>query len=396
MKPRRGATPIPKARPSFVRSAFFFLLPTPLLVLLLTLLIAAGCGVPGDPVPPSPPIPNPVTDLKAHQIGDGVLLTFTLPSKSTLGERLTQTPTMEVFRGSLKPDGEPDARSFRLVDTVPGSLLSTYAQGDQVSFPERFSAEETSEHPGETAIYRVRTRVSERKVSADSNDATLSLYPVPERIGALETHLTENNIQLTWSPVTRTSSGTPLPTPPEYHVYRGELDPASATAAAKNLHNAVWKLPLLEIATTDKPEYQDSGFDYGRTYAYVVRSVVLVNGAPLESGDSQPAILTPKDVFPPAAPQDVVAAILPGASPGTSVVDLSWAINTETDLEGYRVYRSERENEQGQLLTPELLPSSAYRDSNALEGRRYWYTVTAVDHAGNESRPSASVLVEIP
>jgi hypothetical protein len=388
MKPRRGATRIPQARPSFV--------PAPFLLLLPAILLAAGCGVPGEPTPPSPPIPTAVTDLKVLQVGDGVLLTFTLPSKSTRGERLTQTPTMEVFRGSLKPDGKPDARSFRVVETVPGAILVSYAQGDQVSFREPFSADETQEHPGQTAVYRVRTRVSERKESADSNDATLSLYPVPERIGALETHLTENSIQLTWAPVARTSSGTPLATPPEYHVYRGELDAASATAAAKNLHDAVWKLPLLEIATTDKPEYQDSGFDYGRTYAYVVRSVVLVNGTPLESGDSQAAVLTPKDVFPPAAPQDVVSAILPGGGPGTSVVDLSWAINTETDLEGYRVYRSERENEQGQLLTPELLPSPAYRDSNVLAGRRYWYTVTAVDHAGNESRPSAALLVEIP
>jgi hypothetical protein len=388
MKPRRGATPIPQARLSFVRSRLCFLLST--------ILIAAGCGVPGEPVPPSPPIPTAVTDLKGLQVGDGVLLTFTLPSKSTLGDRLTQTPTMEVFRGSLRSDGKPDTRSFRLVDTVPGSLLGSYAQGDQVSFLESFPADETHEHPGETAVYRVRTRVSERKESADSNDAVVTLYAVPERTRALETHLTENSIQLTWPPVTRTSSGAPLTTPPEYHVYRGELDPASATAAAKNLHDAAWKLPLLEIAITDKPEYQDSGFDYGRTYAYVVRSVIHVNGAELESGDSPPAILTPKDVFPPAPPQDVVAAILPGASPGISVVDLSWAINTETDLEGYRVYRSERENEQGQLLTPELLPSSAYRDSDVLRGRRYWYTVSAVDHAGNESRPSASLLVEIP
>jgi len=29
-------------------------------------------------------------------------------------------------------------------------------------------------------------------------------------------------------------------------------------------------------------------------------------------------------------------------------------------------------------------------------GQRYWYTVTAVDRAGNESAPSAAVIVEIP
>ena len=155
-------------------------------------------------------------------------------------------------------------------------------------------------------------------------------------------------------------------------------------------------MPLLQIATLKSPEYQDSGFDYGKTYVYIVRTEIIVNGTPVESGDSKPAILTPKDIFPPAAPQDLVAAILPGASPGTSVIDLSWAINSETDLAGYRVYRSERENEQGQSLTPNLLPSPAYRDSGVLSGRRYWYAVSAVDRAGNESSPSTPVLVEVP
>jgi hypothetical protein len=238
--------------------------------------------------------------------------------------------------------------------------------------------------------------VSERKVSADSNDATLVLYPVPERIKSIETQVTERAIELRWTPPAQTSAGDPLPPVAEYRVFRGELDPTSQAAAEKDLHDAVWKVPLLQLASTKTSEYQDFGFDYGKPYVYVVRTEIIVNGTPVESGDSKPAILTPKDIFPPAPPQDLVAAALPGASPGTSVIDLSWAINTETDLAGYRVYRSERENEQGQSLTPNLLPSSAYRDSGVLSGHRYWYTVTAVDRAGNESSPSTPVLVEVP
>ena len=283
-----------------------------------------------------------------------------------------------------------------MVDTVPSSLLSSDVQDGKVHFLEPVPAEETRAHPGETVIYRVRTRVSERKASADSNDVSLQLFAVPERIDAAETLLTENCIQLSWAAPKRTSAGEPPPAILEYHVLRGELDPASAAAAEKDLHAAVWKLPLLQIASTSAPEYQDTGFDYGKTYAYVVRSVINANGAPLESGDSRPAILTPKDIFPPAAPQDVVAALLPGASPGTLVVDLSWAINLDTDMAGYRVYRSEQGDQRGQLLTPELLPTPAYRDSSVLPGRRYWYTVAAVDRAGNESAPSTTLLVEIP
>lgn len=356
----------------------------------------AGCGAPGEPTPPAPPIPVAVTDLAGRQLGDAVLLSFTVPLKSTLGLRLNEVPTMEVWRGHLRSDGTPDPHSFRLVDTVPAAILQTYVQDGQVSFPDPLRPEELRANTGEIALYRVRTRISERKSSADSNEIHVDLYPVPRSVDSLEAKTTERYIQLTWAPPTSTSAGAQLPPIREYHVYRGELDPASASAADKDLHAGVWQVPLLQIAVATAPEYQDSGFDFDKTYAYVVRSVISEGGSLLESGNSRPAIITPKDTFPPAAPQDVVATPLPGASPGNSVVDLSWTINLETDVAGYRVYRSETENGRGPLVTPDLLPTPSFRDNNVASGRRYWYTVTAVDRAGNESPPSAATLVEVP
>jgi fibronectin type 3 domain-containing protein len=105
--------------------------------------------------------------------------------------------------------------------------------------------------------------------------------------------------------------------------------------------------------------------------------------------------VVPKDTFPPAAPLGIVAAVQPGATPGSAAVELSWSINVEPDLTGYRVYRSEQEGARGTLLTPDLLPSPAYRDNSVQTGQRYWYTVTAVDRAGNESTPSPAVAVEV-
>jgi hypothetical protein len=387
MKSREVAHPAP---PILLDS-----LPAFLCVLLISFLVA-GCGAPGEPTPPSPPIPVAVTDLKARQLGDAVLLTFTLPTKNTLGLRLSETPTLEVWRGGLRPDGTPDPKSFHLADTVPSTILSSYVDEGKIAFPEPVQPDELRARAGETAIYRVRTRVSERKASADSNEAFVDLYPVPQRIETLEAKPTEKSIQLSWTPPSSTSAGAQLPPIREFHIYRGELDPASATAAEKDLHAAVWKLPLLQIGVSTTPEYQDATFDFGRTYAYAVRSVISEGGVLLESGDSRPVIITPKDVYPPAAPQDVVAATIPGSTPGSYELELSWAINLETDLAGYRVYRSESENAKGQLITPELLPTPSFRDSTVAAGHRYWYTVTAVDRAGNESVPSSVTLVEIP
>jgi hypothetical protein len=384
---RQVAQPSPPVLLDFLLTAGF---------LVLSLLAASGCGAPGEPTPPSPPIPVAVTDLTAYQLGDAVLLHFTLPAKSTLGLRLADVPTLEVWRGNLRPDGTRDPRSFRQVDTVPSAILSGYVQEGEVSFPEPVPPDELRARAGETALFRVRTRVSERKASANSNEVAVQLYPVPQAIADLSAKVTEKYIQLTWTVPTGSSAGTPLPPIQEYHVYRGELDPASVAAAEKNLHDAKWKTPLMQIGVAGAVEYQDSSFDFGKTYAYVVRTVIPEGGSALESGDSNPAILTPKDIYPPAPPQDLVAAVLPASNAGSFMVDLSWAINFETDLAGYRVYRSENAESRGQLLTPEILPTPSFRDTQVLPGHLYLYTVTALDRAGNESAPSAVARVGIP
>ncbi len=364
-------------------------------LLLVVLFVAGGCGAPGEPLPPSPAIPVAISDLAAEQAGDAVLLTFTMPKKSVRGERLKEVPTLEVLRGSLKADGTVDAKSFRVVDTVPGSLIANYTQQGKVGFRDPVPAGEIKEHVGETLVYRLRTRVSDKKTSADSKDVSLRLYAVPARIESLYARFTERGVQLKWAVPDKTSGGEPLDQIQEFHVYRGELDAASATAAAKDLGRAVWKVRPLQLAATAGAEFLDTGFDYGKTYAYLVRSVVLADGVQRESGDSQAAVVTPRDIFPPAAPQGIVAAVIPGNSAGSWVVDLSWSINVETDLAGYRVYRSEQEGTPGQLLSPDLLPTPAYRDNSVSSGKRYWYTVTAVDRAGNESAPSAAVAEDV-
>lgn len=365
-------------------------------VLFSSILFADGCGAPGEPLPPAPPTPIAITDLEARQAGDAVQLSFTMPNKSTLGARLMEVPTLEVLRGSFKPDGTVDEKSFRVVDTVPGPVVNEYVLKGKVEFPDAISPQELKTHAGEPVLYRVRSYVSPKKISPSSPDVSLKLYPVPAPISPVEVELTENYaIDLKWHAPKGTTAGEPLGAIPEYHIYRGELDPQTAEAAKLEPRKGTWKTPLLKIAVTTIPEYHDVGFDYGNTYAYTVRSVVQVQGLMLESSDSPLVVLTPRDTFPPAAPQGLVAAVLPGATAEEKVVDLSWSINLETDLAGYRIYRSEQEGTRGEPLTKELLPTPAYRDTSVHNGQKYWYSVTAVDKAGNESAPSPPIAVEV-
>jgi hypothetical protein len=354
-------------------------------------LFAMGCGAPGEPIAPAPPVPVAITDLAARQAGDGVQLTFTLPNKTIAGDKLSEPPAVEILRSALKPDGTADSQSFRVVYTIPDSLINNYTAEGHVLFTDAVPPEEIRAHPGASLAYRVRTRASRKRASADSNTVTTRVYPVPERIASVQVRVTETAIELGWLAPTRISGGGPLSGVSGYHIYRGEIDPSSADAAAKDLAQAVWISPLTLLAPSPATSYVDTFFDFGKTYLYMVRSVVLVEGNTLESSDSVPSIVTPRDIFPPAAPQGLIAAVLPSTAPGVLEVALSWSINLETDLAGYRVYRSEQQGQRGQLLTPDLLLTPSYRDTTILVGHHYWYSVTSVDRAGNESQPSGPV-----
>jgi fibronectin type 3 domain-containing protein len=156
-----------------------------------------------------------------------------------------------------------------------------------------------------------------------------------------------------------------------------------------------WIVPMALVANSDAPNYRDTQFDFAKTYVYLVRSVTTASGNPLESSDSDPLVLIPVDIFPPATPQEVAVAVLVNPSTGSTEVDLSWSINAEPDLAGYRVYRSEQQEDRGQLVTPDLLLSPAYRDTSVAPDHSYWYRVTAVDRSGNESVPTPPVAADV-
>jgi fibronectin type 3 domain-containing protein len=221
------------------------------------------------------------------------------------------------------------------------------------------------------------------------------VFPVPAPIVSVEARVTESGVELTWPVPAGTAAGEPVPTISGYRIYRSEIHPSAPSSSPQDLLQGKPESHAALLASSETNSYRDTSAVFDHTYAYMVRSVMQVEGVELESSDSQPVTVTPHDTFPPAAPQSLVAALLPGSAPGTVLVDLSWSINLETDLAGYRVYRSEQEGTRGQLLTPELLPTPADRDTSVQPGHRYWYTVTAVDRAGNESAPGAAVVVDV-
>src|SRR5260370_5804250 len=319
MENRKGTALHITRRPAQILAIFHF----PFSILLL----AAGCGAPGDPVPPSPPVPAAIKDLTAHQAGDGAQLSFTLPTNSISGEKLPAPPAVEILRGAVRPDRSADAKSFRVVYTIPGALVESYRADGQVRFTDPIAPEETKAHPGGAVAYVVRTRATQKRASADSNVVSLRVFPVPAPIASVEARVTESAVELTWPAPSATPAAEPVETITGYRIYPSEIHPDAPPPSSHDLLAGKQESHAALLASSETNSYRDTSTVFDHTYAYTVRSVIQVVGTELESSDSQPVRVTPRDLFPPAAPQGLVAALLPGTAPVMVLVDLSWSIS---------------------------------------------------------------------
>lgn len=79
-------------------------------------------------------------------------------------------------------------------------------------------------------------------------------------------------------------------------------------------------------------------------------------------------------------------------------VVIFWAPNAENDLKGYRIYRSELPSSGYAMVSDTLIAKGQerYTDTSVRTGMKYYYRVSAVDQAGNESGPSEIVSMLVP
>jgi hypothetical protein len=370
----------------------------PLSFFLFSLLLG-GCAAPAEPLERRAPVPKAVSDLVAVQAGNDIVLRFTPPKETVDRRPLKQLPAIEIYRmirpvGSATPVAPSVSPAPRLILTIPPAMVDQYSDQGHIRAVDSLKAEDFQPDEEEVAEYSVRTRASTKKESADSNFVMLRIYPAADPITDLKVETTHSGILLTWTPPQKTLVGS-APTIAKYDVYRSELDTAG-TPAANDVENLKQNTPLLEIGESEATTYRDTLAVLGKTYLYSVRGVVRYPNGVIESGDSNLARMKPSDVFPPAAPQGLVVVFVPPVGGAPAHIELSWAINSETDVAGYNVYRSDQEDSPGTSLNPELLLTPAFRDMNAVPGRRYLYTVTAVDRSGNESPASAAAPGGVP
>lgn len=355
----------------------------PLSAILAISIAVAGCAAPSEPTERKPPVPQAVTDLSATQTANSVVLTFTLPTETVDRRPLKEMPAIEIYRGLGGSEADSGTHMI-LLATIPSAAVNQYVAQGQARYVDQLKPEDFVQRDSIGASYTARTRASEKKDSEPSNMAYLLLRPALDRIADLKTEVTQPAVVLSWTAPQKTLTGS-APFVAGYRIYRAESEPAA------NAESAKLKSPLEKIGESDSPSFQDTQFEFGKTYAYSVRSIAGAGTEAVESADSNLAIVTPRDIFPPAAPRGLVVALVPGQAGAPAVLELSWAVSPETDIAGYNVYKSEEAGTSGPRANADLLLTPAFRDMNVPPGHRYFYTVTAVDRSGNESPRSEAV-----
>ena len=120
---------------------------------------------------------------------------------------------------------------------------------------------------------------------------------------------------------------------------------------------------------------------------------VVTLGSNNQRKESFPVLVQLVDSIPPIAPQAVLAKI-----DTSGIVHLSWKQNTEKDLSGYRVFRSNFKNSEFSQLTVSPLTDPAFADTINLKtlSSKIYYKVKAQDKRSNMSAFSEEIEIVKP
>jgi hypothetical protein len=357
------------------------------ITLSIALLVSFGlaCGKRRPPLPPTERVQQRTESLSGIQRGNQVILSWPAPRRNAPDPSVQSIRRIDVYRLAEKPRA-PLAlteEEFSSRSTLIGSV--TYDEiknaGDTLTYTDNL------ELAGEPA----RLRYAVRYVNAAGQRASFSnfllLEPAariakPPTLIATGKESTEDAITISWQPPTENIDGSTPVNLLGYNVYRvaeseSEVSPAPINTAL--------------IAGT---RFVDQNFKFGETYRYIVRSVSLgTEGGQVESLNSNPITVSPKDIFKPSAPTSITVAAAPGR------LSIFFPANPEADVAGYNIFRStdpDLPKSQWTKLNGALLNRTTFQDEKVESGKRYYYYLTAVDGAGNVSDASEVVSEVVP
>jgi fibronectin type 3 domain-containing protein len=140
----------------------------------------------------------------------------------------------------------------------------------------------------------------------------------------------------------------------------------------------------------DQPFFVDVGLVSGKQYFYKVSAIDKRGNESLRSTAASGLV---KDTTPPSAPSSVAVAVVDGRA------TLTWLPSPSNDVAGYYVYRGEYPARMRRLsektVSGTTFRDEGFKDRGLTPGKTYYYGVSGVDFAFNESTQD-TVRVTVP
>ncbi len=317
---------------------------------LLLCLLFVSCGKKGPPTPRALALPGGIGDL-AGQVKDGVLfLSFSIPERNDDGSEMKDLAGFRILKacGSCY-GGFETFKDLRLDEKKGYGRLGNkvYVYDDDLA-------------DGFVYSYKVHAYSLKGTVGSGSNTFTIRWERPPGLPSGVTAKGGDGMVELAWDREPGLL----------FNVYRRQA--------------GVYPLEPLNGRPLAVTGFVDSGLENGKVYRYEVRKVVESSGLRWE-GRGVTVEAVPRDTTPPAGPAQVVA------ERHEKGVVVTWKESGAADLAGYNVYRLVGSTTT--RLNGEPVRETTYIDSSVPEVRYLSYYVTAMDRAGNESRPGREAIV---
>ncbi len=300
-------------------------------------------GIPGDIISPSRP--EGLTVLSSGESGSSMLLWVANTENDIAGYRI-----------------------YRSTDNSYYEFIAEVIGGETTTFIDHGLTDEM------LYFYRI-TAIDEVPNESPQSD-TVSYVPhtlPPTPTGLTVTPLPEGGaLNISWNPITDTSVAF-------YTIYRSTDDENYILIAAISLGTEY---------------YTDIHLEDGVTYYYKITSSIKARVYEdfretdywfyIESLETTSAGGVPRDTIPPVAPSGLIA------TQGSEGIHLIWDSYGDGDVTSYNVYRYLSSGSTGSLVASGI-ESTNWTDSTASKGQLYYYSITAIDDADQESQFSAEV-----
>lgn len=335
---------------------------------LILVMGTVGCGKKLPPIPPDSLTPGRVRNFQIKQEGNGLVLSWLVPTVNIDNQPLTEIAGFHLLRGyeDLGRGGGCPPELEQVADIDLAYPVVGEVRGEAVFY------RDTELAPGQRYSYQVVGVDRDRRVGVFSGILAFNWDVLPQPPEKVQAQAGDRLVVLTWAPVARLADGRPVPGGVTYDVYR--RDPGG-------------EVLKVNPQALNSPGFQDVSAANDVDYSYRVRAVRQVETNVLESLDSAAVTAKAEDLTPPAPVLNLVAALT------VKGIELRWEAGQEKDLAGYRVWRRRPEEAQFQLAHAGLLRTVYFVDARVKKGGVYYYYVTAVDTSrrANESLPSEGV-----